>query len=340
MSRRGKLVAIAIVVGGVGLLLFRVRAVLTPFLLGAFIAYVSYPLVVRLEAKDVPRFLAILIVYALYVVVGTLLYYALLPSLGKELEEIIATLPQQTGRIEALLSEVMGSLKRMWLPVGIEEVINASVGRIETMLARFAQRVAEVLIALVSQVFNLILAPFLAYYILRDFERLRRSAIAWLPGKRRKDVLELADRADRVIGGYLRGQLIVSLTVGLLVAGGLSLLGVRYALLLGLIAGLADIIPYFGPIISAVPALAFALLQGPVTALWTLALLVVVQQFESTVLSPKIVGDRVGLHPLTVIFAVLAGGELLGMMGMFVAVPVAAILKVSLSYVGSRFLDG
>lgn len=340
MTRRAKVITLVLALVGVGLLLIRVRGVLTPFFLGAAIAYISYPLVQRLEEKQVPRMLAILLVYAIFVVVVILTFYALLPSLGRELEEIMAFIPEQTRYVESVLSDGLGRLRNMWIPEGMRDVINLSLQRIESLLERFLGRVTEIVFVTIAHLFNLVLAPFLAYYILRDFERIRRSLVAWLPSKRRKEVLEIATRANRVVAGYLRGQLIVSAIVGLLVAGGLSLLGVRYSLLLGLIAALADIIPYFGPIISGVPAVGLALLQGPVTALWVLILLVAVQQFEGSVLSPKIVGERVGLHPLTVIFAVLTGGELMGILGMFLAVPIAAILKVVGAYVGSKILDG
>jgi len=155
----------------------------------------------------------------------------------------------------------------------------------------------------------------------------------------RKDVLDLGRKVNHVVSGFLRGQLIVSCIVGILVASCLSLLGVKYAIIVGIFAGLADIIPYFGPLISAVPAVALALTVSPWTALWVVILLIAIQQFEGSVLSPKIVGDRVGLHPLTVIFAVLAGGELMGILGMLMAVPVAATVKVVAAHVGDRILE-
>jgi len=150
--------------------------------------------------------------------------------------------------------------------------------------------------------------------------------------------LELCSRVNKVVGRFVRGQLIVSVVVGGLVALGLSLLGVRYALFLGVLAGLFDIIPYFGPVLGAIPALVLAFLRDPLTALWTLLMFVAVQQLEGSVLSPKIVGEQVGLHPLTVIFSVLAGGELLGVTGMLLAVPAAATVKVTAGFIGEKLM--
>ena len=340
MSRRAKTLVLAIAVLGTGLLLLRVRGVLTPFFLGAAIAYMSYPLVVRLERKQVPRVVAILLVYAIFAVFATILAYAILPSLSRELDQIVANLPEQSRRAEGLVGDAMNRLRRIWLPEGMQEVANLSLRRAEELLERFAARLAEYLIVMVSHVFHLILAPFLAYYILRDFEHMSRRLTAWLPTKAQRDALELAGRVNRVVGGFLRGQVIVSVVVAVMTGGLLALLGVRYALLLGVIAGVANIIPYFGPILSGIPAVAFALLESPTTALWVLVALVGVQQFESSILSPKLVGERVGLHPLTVIFAVLAGGELAGVLGILLAVPAAATLKEVGAYVGERILNG
>lgn len=338
MSRQGRVILIVIVALLGGALLFRVRGVLTPFYLGAAIAYVSNPLVNLLQRKQVPRSLAILLVYAMFGVFVLLAVYSLLPSLSRELDEIAAVLPEQTKRLEGIRDHAFRDLRKLWLPETLQEIFNLTLRRTEDLLGRFAGRVAEVIVGLVSQLFNLILAPFLAYYLLRDLDLLRRVAISWLPGGVRRDAVELARRVNRVVGRFIRGQLIVSIVVGLLIAAGLALLKVRYALVIGLFAGLADIIPYFGPILSAIPAVALGLVVSPVTAVWVIILLVAVQQFEGSVLSPKIMGEQVGLHPLTVIFAVLAGGDMLGIVGMLLAVPVAATLKVIGAYIGERIL--
>ncbi len=339
MSRRAKLIVLVAAALTAALLILRVRGVLTPFFLGGAVAYVSYPLVRLLESKQVPRGTAILLVYAMFAVFVILLVYAVLPSLTRELDQMIAILPEQTRRLEGLTDHALKDLQKLWMPEMLQEVVNLSLRRAEDLLGRFASRIAELLVGLVSHVFNLVLAPFLAYYLLRDLHSIQRAAIAWMPSGVRKDVLDLGRKVNHVVSGFLRGQLIVSCIVGILVASGLSLLGVKYAIIVGIFAGLADIIPYFGPLISAVPAVALALTVSPWTALWVVILLIAIQQFEGSVLSPKIVGDRVGLHPLTVIFAVLAGGELMGILGMLMAVPVAATVKVVAAHVGDRILE-
>lgn len=332
MTRQAKLALLAVAVAAAAALLVRVRGALTPFLLASVIAYVSHPAVKLLEARQVPRPLAILLVYVALGLLFLLPAMAVVPRLAAEIDLVLAKLPEQTRRLERVTESVAFDLGRLRLPGGLEDAYMIVIGRVERLLEEFAARLASAFVGLLSQVFSLILAPFLAYYMLRDAEALAQAATAWLPERPRQHVLELGRRISRVLAGFVRGQLIVSAAVGFAVAAGLSLLGVRYAAILGLFAGLADVIPYFGPLISAVPALALGLMESPLTALWVALLLVAVQQLEGSVLGPRIVGERVGLHPLTVILSVLVGGELLGVTGMFLAVPAAAALKTVAAY--------
>lgn len=338
MSRRLKLLLLT---GGallVCLFLLRVRGVLTPFYLAFAIAYLGSPFVNLLESKQVPRPLAIVLLYAIFLVVVILIIYAFLPSLQRELEQMMERLPEKTRRLESLPSGLMAGLELAWMPESLQEAVRLVIRRAEGLIEGLASRIAELLVGFLSRLVDLVLAPFLAYYILKDADLLAKASISWLPTQARKDLLELAQRVNKVVGRFIRGQLIVSLIVGGLVACGLSLLGVRYALFLGLLAGLFDIIPYFGPILGAVPALILALLRSPLTALWTLLVFVAVQQLEGNVLSPKIVGEQVGLHPLTVIFSILAGGELLGIAGMLLAVPAAATVKVTAGFISEKLM--
>lgn len=338
MSRRTKILLLATAAIVVVALLVRVRGVLTPFYLAAAIAYISHPAVNLLEERQVPRSLAILLVYIAFGILLFLPAMAVFPRLTAEIEQMLAKLPEQTKRLEGVTESVAFDMRRLRFPGEVEEVYRVAIGRVERLLEEFASRLAAVVVGLLSQVFSLILAPFLAFYILRDSGALVRAATAWLPSSSRRHVLELLQRVNRVVGGFVRGQLMVSVAVGCVVAIGLSLLGVRYAVVLGVFAGLADVVPYFGPIISAVPAVALGLMESPLTALWVVLLLVAVQQLEGSILSPKIVGERVGLHPLTVIFSVLVGGELLGVVGMLLAVPTAAALKTVVAYVADQIV--
>ncbi|NLN17382.1 MAG: AI-2E family transporter [Firmicutes bacterium] len=318
----------ALIAGGVLLFLYRVRGAFTPFLLALLVVYLAHPLVTSLEEKEIPRPVAILLVYLLLAVLMGLAIAWLLPAVRDEIEQILVILPQQAMRWEGLAQSILHRMRRVEVPLTIKDAIGNLFVRLQQGLEAFAQRVVEITVALLSRIMSLIVAPIIAYYILRDRSLLRDQLLNLVPVQRRDDVLALLREINQVLNGFIRGQLIVSLAMAIMLTLGLSLIGVRYALLIGLMAGLFDLIPYFGPIIGVVPALLLASVQSFWKAVWVLVLFLAANQFEASVLVPKIMGDRVGLHPLVVIFALLAGGELFGVLGLLIAVPATAVGRV------------
>lgn len=319
--------------------LWRLRTLLLPFVLAAIWAYLMHPLVNRLEQREVPRAVAIILIYVTVGVVLTLLGYAIIPTLAREVDTILQALPRQTERLEGLGLDIWRDLRSMPIPDILDNARQTLISQVERALERVAARLGDLMLGAVTGMFHLILSPFLAYFLLRDWPSLSKSLLQWFPVRAQSDVRTLFQQINRVLSGFVRGQLIISLIIAAVTAGALALLGVPYAIVVGLIVGAFDVIPYFGPIIGAVPAVVLALTQSPSTVLWVVVLLVAVNQLEGVLLSPKVVGDRVGVHPVTVIFAVLAGAELGGILGMLLAVPVAAILKVTLRFTADRLTD-
>ena len=308
-------------------LAWRLRDLWAPFGLALLLAYLLEPAVSLLERREVPRAVAILAVYlALGLVLFLVASYAG-PALYAEVQSLAASLPEQTQRMQREAAPLWGQLRTDRLPEVVRRAADAGLERTEVMLGRFAARITEWLLRAVSQLFYLILAPVVAYYILKDRERLAQGFIQALPPTWRPATLRMALEVDRALAGVIRGQLLVSACVGAFVSVGLALLGVPYALLLGVLTALLNVIPYFGPVAAAIPILIMALLRGPWVALWAVALLVGANQLESAVLHPRVMSRSTGLHPLTVIGAVLAGAELAGVAGMVAAVPLAAALR-------------
>lgn len=332
MARRLRLYLLIAAAGTIVFFLFLVRDILTPFLLAAALAYLANPLVNAFERREIPRSLAIILVYTVFVVAAVLTIYGLIPAWTRELNAVLLNLPLMAQQIERSTLNWVNNLVRLPGSELLKEVITVSIHRGEMILENLSARVLDSLLGLFPRAFNLVLAPFLAYYLLRDQELIRTTLLSLVPHDKRHDVQDVLREVNRVIAGFLRGQIIVSIFVGSFIGLALLLLRVDYALLIGAFAGLLDIIPYFGPIIGAIPAVALALLKSPVTALWVIAAFVAANQIESMVLQPRIVGGHVGLHPLTVIFAILAGGKLLGIWGMLVAVPLTAAIKVLANY--------
>lgn len=333
MNRRIRGILLLSAASGLMVFLYLVRGVLTPFVLAAIIAYLAAPLVRTFEARQIPRSVAIFLVYLVFGVFGILTVYLLVPTLVRELNDILTSLPDIIARLERASSGALRWLERIPGPAPIQELVTAALLRLEALVKEVATRTLDVLLSLFSRALYLALAPFLAFYILRDAEVLQHSLLSLVPIRQRNDVLTLIRRLNRVGIGFIRGQLMISGAVGLLIAMGLAVLQVKYALLIGVVAGMFDIIPYFGPVIGGAPAALLGLTRSPATALWVVIWIFVVNQVEAVFLQPHIMGDHVGLHPLTVIFAILSGGSLFGIWGMLLAVPVAAAIKVVVTYI-------
>ncbi|NMB00179.1 MAG: AI-2E family transporter [Firmicutes bacterium] len=321
-----------VAVVGILIFLYRVRTVLTPFLFAILIAYTLYPLIVAVEKRGASRIVAILIVYAVFGVFMGVVSWSALPKLLKELEQIARRIPDQAMQLEELGHDAVGFFRRVQLPATIRDAVGIVMERIQLAMEGLATRVMQFLMGAFANMISLIISPILAFYFLRDHQAMRERTLRYVPAKYRGDAQNILREINSALNGFFRGQLLVCLFVGLFTYAGLLLLDIPYALFIGLVAGLFDIIPYFGPVLGFLPAAALALSKSPLTVLWVLLLFVGANQIENGIISPKIIGDRVGLHPLVVIFAVLVGGNLLGILGMLLAIPIAAIIRVILEY--------
>jgi predicted PurR-regulated permease PerM len=266
--------------------------------------------------------------------VVSVLFYAFVPSLIAELNQVLARLPRETNKIEDLTRGAVGDLKRLPLPVNLQEAINNMIQRSEQLIQQFARQLVDFLVGIFSKLVWFSLAPVLAYYILLDWDAIGQRWLAAVPESFRPAFVLLVQEIDGVLTGFVLGRLIISLVVGALITIGLVLLDVQFAVLLGLIAGIFDLIPYLGPILGGIPAVMLAFLKSPWKALWVAFLFAAVNQLEAVILSPRILGVRVGLHPVVTIFALMAGGNLFGVGGILLAVPAAATLRVVLAFIG------
>jgi predicted PurR-regulated permease PerM len=183
-----------------------------------------------------------------------------------------------------------------------------------------------------SNIVSIVLIPIYTFYFLKDTQFFRRKVLKSIPKGIRDQVINISRDIDNLLSRFIRGQLIIAMIVGVLSIIALVVLKVQFAFLIGTIAGVTNIIPYFGPIIGAIPAIIVALLDEPMKAIWVIIAFFIIQQTESAILSPKIVGESVGLHPVFVILVLLIGGELFGVIGLIFAIPIAASIKIILNH--------
>lgn len=318
--------------------IYLIRGIFLSFLLAVVLAYLLHPLVRALEKRGSSRTTSILIVYALtFILVAGLLLYGM-PYIIAQLNTISDVVPQYAVQVQEFTSSLQLEYARAGIPGTLRQIIDERINWLEEMLVQMAERLAEGILSLAGYIFNIILAPIFAYYMLKDIEIFTGRAVLFIPARWRDDVLALGREISRVIDSFVRGYLLVSVITGFLTGLVLAFLKVEFALMLGIFAGLTNLIPYFGPFIGAIPAVALAMLVSKWLVVKVIITFIVIQQVEASIISPKILGDRVGLHPLFVILVVLAGGQLFGLTGLILSVPIAAILRVFIYFAMARLL--
>ncbi|MCC5911493.1 MAG: AI-2E family transporter [Clostridiaceae bacterium] len=324
------------------LILFRLRGllfdILSPFIFAVVLAYILNPIVEYLTRKGIKRIWGVLMVYLSIVIVLVVISFTLIPRITNEIMRFIEVMPKYSNEFYDYLYDLYIKYNRNIesLPTeleGVKELLRLNIDRIEGIIFGAFTSMANALIGMFSKVIGLVLIPILAFYFLKDAEVFKRSIILLIPKACRRGALKMATDIDEVLGGFIRGQLTVAAFVGMLTTVSLLILRVEFAALVGLIAGTANIIPYFGPVIGIVPGVIFALMDGPVKALWVIVVFTIIQQVESGIIAPKIVGKSVGIHPVMVIFSLIIGGRFFGIIGLLIAVPTAAVIKVLGRYI-------
>lgn len=326
-----------------GWLIYLLSPILTPFVAAAGLAYLTDPIVDRLERWNLSRTLGVVVVFVLMSVVLALVLLIAVPALESQIERFISRLPRY--------GEWLRDMALPWL----EERLNLTADtlaleRLVALLREHWQKAGGLAaqaagyltqggLAVVTWAINLTLIPVVTFYLLRDWDKLIASIHDLIPRRWRDTAAYLAREMDGVLGAFIRGQLLVMLALGLIYAIGLWLVGIDLAFLIGLVAGLLSFVPYLGTALGLLMAVIAALVQYQdwLHVLLVLGVFGIGQALEGMVLTPWLVGDRIGLHPVAVIFAVLAGGQLFGFIGVLLALPVAAALMVLVRYAHRRY---
>lgn len=323
-------------------LIYLLSPVLTPFLAGAILAYIADPLADRLELRGLSRNRAVLIVFLLLSLAGLTLLFILVPLIQQQLALFIAKMPHYLNWLQ---QEGIPALQQS-LPFGLD--FNVLLEQLRQQIEGSGKAVFSI-ISLISQsgitllgwLANLILIPLVSFYLLRDWDTFIAHIHRLVPRKYAALVGTLAHDSDDVLANFFRGQLMVMSILALIYTIGLWLIGLEFALLIGLLAGMVSFVPYLGLIVGMVIAAVAAVMQFHelMPLLYIAAIFGGAQLLEGFVLTPLLLGDKIGLHPVVVIFAVLAGGELFGFFGMLLALPVAAVVMVLLRHSHQRYLN-
>lgn len=331
------------VIFATGFLLYLLAPVLMPFLVAALLAYLGDPLVDRMQGKGLPRTLAVVVMFVLLLAMFAGLVLLLVPALQQQLVSLAIAVPTYIDWVQAHIvpwlnqnfgvsadlldwSTLKSTAQENWSTFG------GAAGGVMSWLSSSSM----VLLAVFA---NLVLIPVVTFYLLRDWDHLVTRMRGLLPRKWEAIAVQLVTDSDTVLGAFLRGQLLVMLVLGVVYSLGLWWVGLELALIIGVVAGLVSFVPYLGFIVGILLAgvAAFMQFHEAYYLLLVAGVFGVGQALEGMLLTPMLVGDKIGLHPVAVIFAVMAGGQLFGFVGVMLALPAAAVIMVLLRYAHQQY---
>lgn len=342
LSDSQKWLALALVAGG-GWLLYLLAPVLTPFVVSALLAYLGDPLVDRLQRRGLSRTSSVVIVFVTMFLASVLALLVVIPAVENQISVLLGKLPLAVAWVQERLLPVLASrfgIEIAFDPAALKEHLTAHWQELSNVARGVVLQLGRSGQALLGWISFILLVPVVTFYLLRDWDHLVANVRELLPRAIEPRVSTIAAEIDAVLAQFLRGQLTVMAALALIYTVGLWLAGLELAFSIGVIAGLVSFVPYLGVIVGVLLAGVAALLQFQDA--WHLLAVIAVfgvgQMLEGMVLSPLLVGDRIGLHPVAVIFAVMAGGQLFGFFGVLLALPVAAAIVVLLRHSHDEYL--
>ncbi|MBD3671177.1 MAG: AI-2E family transporter [Gammaproteobacteria bacterium] len=334
------------IVAALGLgLLYLLAPILTPFVIAALLAYMGDPLADRLEVLGLKRIFAVVVVFVGLTAVALTLLAILVPMVQEQIVLLVSKLPAYLNRLRELLLPLLGQFTDEGGQLLDWDAINKGLGahlrELGSATGKIFATISKSGLVLAGWLANLVLIPVVTFYLLRDWDHLMLRIRELLPRKQEPVITDLARESDEVLGAFFRGQLVVMLALGTIYTVGLWIVGLDLALLVGMIAGLVSFVPYLGFIIGILLAGVLAMIQfqdflhlGGVVLVFAIG-----QAIEGMLLTPLLIGERIGLHPVAVIFAVLAGGALFGFFGVLLALPVAAVIAVILRHMRHEYVS-
>jgi len=334
--------------------------ILTPFIIALVVAYLLHPIVCWIENnivynkrfsksksenhekyKQLKRTISVLLTYIIVLGIFVILIYSTYAAIGGQISRqvnfnvIIDSISNYSERYNQIYEQLRVSLENSGLSDNLKQQFIKAAESGKEILGTAISKSFDQIKRLGSNIVNIVLGLIISFYILKDldyFKKLYNETTGILIKERKyRKLSNFFNDINSIISNFIRGQLLDALLVGILSSIGLSVIKLDFAVLIGMTAGISNIIPYFGPIIGSIPAIIVGLLSGsPMKALFAVIVLVAVQQIDTALISPKVVGTSVGLHPVFVMLSIIVGGAYLGLLGMLIAVPIAAIIKMFL----------
>jgi len=315
-----------------GLVISRISSAIVPFVIAGIIAFLLRAPVDYLQRRTgLPRGLAVILCFVIALAVLVVAGLFLIPPLVRQVQAFASAVPAYLTAAQNIVTHLQQQYSSLAAPVWIRNVVSAATNDIGALASRIAEGAGGLILAAgtgaVTALVDVLLALVVAFWLLKDLPTMRRELDKLVGPRFEEDAEVLAVTVNRVVGGYLRGQTIASSVTGTLSAIGLAIIGLPYALVLGLIVFVLNYIPYVGPLVAAVIAATVGLFQSPLQGLLAIVVVVAAQQITDNFITPKVMSRQVNLHPTLVIFALLVGATLMGIPGMIIAIPIAALIQ-------------
>lgn len=307
------------------------KAVLLPFLISLVIAYLLNPIVNVLNKRNVPRGIAIILIYFTFLLFTVVFFTKTIPTFINQFKDLGEHIPDLVRTYQGWLKEI--HTHKYDFPNSIRLSIDHALLNVEKKTSLFFTGLVDGAGGFLSKMIHFFVIPFLVFYLLKDMKSIQKGLLFLIPRKQRKEFTKVIAEINTALGNYIAGQLMVGFIVGVMAYIGYWLIGMPYAIILAMIIMVTNIIPYFGPIIGAIPSILVALTISFKLTIWVVVVNLIVQILEGNLISPLIMGKRLHLHPILIIFALLIGGAIGGIVGLIFAVPIVAIIRVILYHV-------
>ncbi|MDR7855993.1 AI-2E family transporter [Tissierella sp.] len=307
-------------------------------ILSAILAYLFNPIINRLEKKGIKRVWGVLLLYLCIILVIMFFFFLVVPRSTTEIKRLVSDMPkyleQASSLIDAMYNKyysTLGDLPPMFQ--GVQQVVMENIVGLESIVVNGLKTFIGGIINTFSKVVSIVLTPILTLYFLVDKDYFKVKIMGLIPEKRRKEYKKLFNEMDYSLSKFVRGKIIMATYVGIATSIVLLIIGVDFAIVIGFITGIADIIPYIGPFLGFAPAVFFAYLSSPLKAIWVSLFFLSIQWIENNIMAPKILGDTTGIHPMVVLLSIIIGGGIFGVVGMILAVPVVAVSIILFKFI-------
>lgn len=320
-----------------------IKTIVLPIILSGILYYLLNPLVDIMEKRKIKRGWSILILYLAIAGILTVVVLAVIPVLRSQITGLVDNFPKYSENVKQQFEELTGSQLfsqfQEAVSINSQDWWSTISQKASEILNQTWTKVGGFLGAFTEIVLSIVTVPFILFYMLKDGKKLPQKILSFLPTNSRSGILHVLQDINHQISFFIRGQIIVSFCIGILLYIGYMIIGMDYALILAIIASFTSIVPYLGPAIAITPALIVAMVTSPVMLLKMVAVWTIVQLIEGKFISPQIMGKTLKIHPITIIFVILTSGNLFGVVGILLAVPGYAVLKVCASHIFEWFKD-